>query len=96
MPRANYSTSMANIFEAHARNLRGGEGAEWGGVAGICAQDEDREVYETLKHGARNMQQTKHMEVGKCVPHEKRPIAGVLHVAHADTNHLGMLRVISV
>ena len=28
--------------------------------------------------------------------HEKRPIAGVLHVAHADTNNLGMLRVISV
>ena len=28
--------------------------------------------------------------------HEKRPIAGVLHVAHADTNDLGMLRVTSV
>ena len=28
--------------------------------------------------------------------HEKIPIAGVLHVAHADTNNLGMLRVISV
>ena len=59
MPRANYSTSMANIFEAQ------------GGAAGIFAQGEDREVYARLKHGARHMQQAKHMDVGKCAPNTK-------------------------
>ena len=33
---------------------------------------------------------------GMCATHEKIPIAGVLHVAQANTNDLGMLRVIDV
>ena len=87
MPRANYSTSMANIFGAHARNLHGGGarrggGAGWGGAAGICAQGQDREVDAT--YGCWEVRAT----------HEKRPIAGVLHVAQANTNNLGVLRVI--
>ena len=42
MPRANYSTSTANMFEAHARNLQGGggymQGSRQGDVRGSGAR----------------------------------------------------------
>ena len=75
--------------------IYGGEGTRSGGARreyarrtrGIRYADAWGEKYATNKtYGCWKMR----------AAHENRPIAGVPHVAHADTNNLGMLRVISV
>ena len=80
MPGANYSVSTTNIFEAHARNLQGvggrGVGAGrveegtvgWVGRGGMRNMHAGRGQGGRLREEVRDMQQTKHMDVGECAP----------------------------